>query len=155
MTSHVFLRDVIEQDVPIFFEHQRDPDAGRMAAFPVRELDAHAAHWAKILADDTLTKKTIVSDGRIAGNIVSFDQAGRQMVGYWIGKDHWGKGIATAALSAFLDHVPARPLYAYVAKHNVASIRVLSKCGFTILSEGKGSVAGEEEVEELLMTLVQ
>jgi RimJ/RimL family protein N-acetyltransferase len=155
MTSDVFLRDVIEQDVPIFFEHQRDPDAGRMAAFPAREQDAHAAHWAKILADDTVTKKTIVADGRVAGNIVSFDQSGRQMVGYWIGKDDWGKGIATKGLSAFLDQMPIRPLYAYVAKHNVASIRVLAKCGFVVLSEGKGSVASEEEVDELFMTLVE
>jgi RimJ/RimL family protein N-acetyltransferase len=51
---------------------------------------------------------------------------------HWIDRRFWGKGIATAALSAFLDHVKVRPLYAHVAEHNVASIRVLEKCGFTI-----------------------
>jgi RimJ/RimL family protein N-acetyltransferase len=153
VTGDVLLREVLAEDVPVFFEHQLDPDASRMAAFPSRERDAHTTHWAKILRDDSVTKKTVIADGQVTGNIVSFDQSGRQMVGYWIGKDHWGKGIATKALAAFLDHVPARPLFAYVAKHNVASIRVLEKCGFTVLAEGKGSVAGEEEVEEFLMTL--
>jgi RimJ/RimL family protein N-acetyltransferase len=153
VTSDVLLREVLAEDLPVFFEHQLDPDASRMAAFPSRERDAHTAHWTKILRDDSVTKKTVIADGQVAGNIVSFDQSGRQMVGYWIGKDHWGKGIATQALAAFLDHVPARPLYAYVAKDNVASIRVLEKCGFTVLAEGRGSVAGEEGVEEFLMTL--
>ena len=31
------LRNVAESDLPIFFEHQRDPDATAMAAFPSRE----------------------------------------------------------------------------------------------------------------------
>ena len=33
-------------------------------------------------------------------------------------------------LSMFLGIAVERPLYAYVAKHNIASIRVLEKCGF-------------------------
>jgi hypothetical protein len=94
MTSNVFLRDVAQEDIPIFFEHQRDPDAGRMAAFPARERDAHAAHWAKILGADSVTKKTIVADGRVAGNIVSFDQSGRQMVATGSGRTNGGKASA-------------------------------------------------------------
>jgi hypothetical protein len=34
----VVLRDVVDSDLPIFFEHQRDPEAGRMAAFPSRDM---------------------------------------------------------------------------------------------------------------------
>jgi len=69
-------------------------------------------------------------------------------------KNYWGKGIATKALAAFPGHVKARPLYAHVAKHNIASIRVLEKCGFTICGEDKGfSNARGEEVEEFILTL--
>jgi RimJ/RimL family protein N-acetyltransferase len=90
----------------------------------------------------------------VAGNIVGFEQSGRSKVGYWIGKNYWGKGIATKALSQFLGHVKTRPLYAHVAKHNVASIRVLEKCGFTICGEDKDrSSAGGEEVEEFIFRL--
>ena len=57
---------------------------------------------------------------------------GKREVGYWIDRAFWGRGIATTALTAFLRLEQTRPLYAGVAKHNVASIRVLEKCGFVI-----------------------
>lgn len=154
MTNDVQLRDVTESDLPIFFEQQLDPDANQMAAFPARDRDAFIAHWAKIFGDETITKKTVLFDGRVAGNIVSFEQSGKSLVGYWIGKSYWGKGVATRALSEFLGHVKARPLHAHVAKHNLASIRVLEKCGFTI--SGRDRVlanAGGDEVEEVVLTL--
>ena len=43
----------------------------------------------------------------------------------------WGRGIASEALAEFLHLEQSRPLYAGVAPHNIASIRVLQKCGFT------------------------
>jgi RimJ/RimL family protein N-acetyltransferase len=154
MMSDVLLRDVTQSDLPIFFEQQLDPEATRMAAFPARDGDAFTAHWTKILGDETITKKTILFDGHVAGNIVSFEQGGKPQVGYWIGKEYWGKGIATKALSKFLGYVEARPLYAHVAKHHIASIRVLEKCGFTICGEDKEfSNAGGEEVEEFILKL--
>ena len=149
MTNEVRLRDVVEDDLPIFYEHQREPEAIRMAAFPPRELDAFTAHWIKVLSDRTITKKTILFDGHVAGNVVSFEKDGQRLVGYWVGKEHWGKGIATKALSAFVSLVKARPLYAHVAKHNVASIRVLEKCGFTVW----GSDTGDDGIEEVILRL--
>jgi RimJ/RimL family protein N-acetyltransferase len=154
MTDDVRLRDVTEGDLPILFEHQLDPEANKMAAFPARNREAFTAHWTKILDDATVTKKAILFNGQVAGNIVSYEQSGRSKVGYWIGKNYWGRGIATKALSEFLGHVRARPLYAHVAKHNVGSIRVLEKCGFTICGEDKSpSNAGGEEVDEFVLSL--
>jgi RimJ/RimL family protein N-acetyltransferase len=80
----------------------------------------------------------------VAGNVVSFVQSGEREVGYWIGNEYWGTGVATQALSGFLNHVDTRALYAHVARHNVASIRVLEKCGFEV---------SWEEPEELLLKL--
>jgi RimJ/RimL family protein N-acetyltransferase len=128
MTS--VLRDVVESDLPVFFEHQRDPEATQMADFPARDREGFDAHWERILADVTLTAKTIVSEGQVAGNIGSWEQDGRRLVGYWLGREFWGKGLATKALAEFVDELATRPLYAYVAKTNVGSIRVLEKCGF-------------------------
>jgi len=145
---------VTEADLSVLFEHQMDPEANRMAAFPARNREAFAAHWRQVLDDGAVVKKTILFDGRVAGNIVSFEQLGRTLVGYWIGKEYWGKGIATRALSEFLNHVTARPLYARVAKHNRASIRVLEKCGFRIRGEDKGPFGTDgEEVEEFILEL--
>ncbi len=67
----------------------------------------------------------------MAGHIVSWEQDGRRNVGYWLGQRFWGRGIATVALSAFLEIEQTRPLYAHVARHNVGSLRVLEKCAFT------------------------
>lgn len=132
VTGAVRLRDVTEADLPLFFEHQRDPVATALAAFPARERAPFMAHWALILADATIVKQTILADGQPAGNIVSWEQDGQREVGYWLGQAYWGRGIATQALAAFLEQVTARPLYAYVAKHNIGSRRVLEKCGFAV-----------------------
>ncbi len=154
MTNTVFMRDVLESDLPIFFEQQLDPVANQIAAFPARDREAFMAHWSKILADETNVLKTILFDGQVAGNIVSWLQSGEREVGYWLGREYWGKGIATRALTAFLEHVKSRPLYAHVAKHNLASIRVLEKCGFTITGGDKVvSRTDDEAVEELILTL--
>ena len=125
------LRDVEADDLPLFFEHQRDPIAVAMVAFRSRDRAAFDQHWAKLLADDACLKKTIVADGKVAGNIGSWTSDGKREVGYWIDRALWGRGIGTAALTAFLHLEQTRPLHAGVAKHNTASLRVLQKCGFT------------------------
>jgi RimJ/RimL family protein N-acetyltransferase len=141
----VSLREVREEDLPIFFEHQADHEANRMANFEARDRDAFMAHWAKILRDDDLLVRTVLCDGRVAGNVVSWVHDDERDVGYWIGREHWGRGIATAALEAFLAVLEERPLFAHVAEHNVGSIRVLEKCGFTNL--GRVSVANQDDTE--------
>lgn len=151
---NVTLRDVLPDDLPIFFAHQRDPDAARMAAFPSRERDAFMAHWAKILDNPTNIIKTIVFHEQVAGNIVSWEQDGEREVGYWIGRELWGNGIATHALAEFLTIVKTRPLHAHVAKTNIGSIRVLEKCGFTIDREEMGAPdANGEPAEEHILIL--
>ncbi len=151
----VRLRDVTVDDLPVLFEHQRDPQANEMAAFSPRDHEKFTAHWTKILGDNTVTKRAIVlGDDVVAGYVVSYAMAGRTLVGYWVGRAHWGRGVATRALGAFVGQVTARPLYAFVAKRNAASIRVLEKCGFTRCGEGMGPPdAGGAAVEEFLMVL--
>jgi RimJ/RimL family protein N-acetyltransferase len=154
LTSDIRLRHVTEDDLPIFFEHQWDPDANQMAAFLPRDEAAFMAHWKKILADPTAPVRTILFGGHVAGNVVSWVRDGKQLVGYWIGKAYWGKGVATQALSQFLGVVEARPLFAHVAKRNLASIRVLEKCGFTICVEATESLDPPSDgVEELVFQL--
>jgi RimJ/RimL family protein N-acetyltransferase len=151
MSVRVHLRDVRHNDLPTLFEHQRDPEANLMANFDARDRDAFMTHWAKILLDETNVVRTIEVGGQVAGNIVSWEHDGERDVGYWIGREHWGKGVATAALSAFLDEVETRPLHAHVATHNIGSIRVLEKCGFE--RTDAPTPAGDDGVEELLLKL--
>ena len=150
----VRLREVRESDLPIFFEDQRDPTANRMAAFPPREREAFMVHWMKILRDPSCTAKTILFGDEVAGNIGSWSLHGEPQIGYWIGKNYWGRGIATRALAQFLTLVRARPLFARVAKHNAGSIRVLEKCGFVVVGDDLIPASiGEDEVQEFIMRL--
>jgi RimJ/RimL family protein N-acetyltransferase len=145
------LRDVTEEDLPIFFEHQCDPEAHRMAAFTPRDRDAFMLHWrTKVIGEPTARKRTIVVDDRVAGNIGSWDADGRRFVGYWIGREYWGRGIGTAALSEFSCEETTRPLVAYVAVQNLGSIRVLQKCGFRQVG---GIQHGSDGVGEYLFQL--
>jgi RimJ/RimL family protein N-acetyltransferase len=154
LTSDIRLRHVTADDLPIFFEQQWDPDANRMAAFPARDKAAFMAHWTKLLADPTLPVRTILFGGHVAGNVVSWERDGKRLVGYWIGRAYWGKGIATQALAQFLGVVEARPLFAHVGKRNLASIRVLEKCGFKICVEATESLDPPSDgVEELVFEL--
>jgi len=152
------LRDVVEDDLPLFFDYQLDPGANHMAAFTARDptdREAFTAHWNKILAEPTNIIRTIVCDGRVVGSVSSYEQSGKPEVTYWIGRAYWGKGIATRALTAFLAHTnTTRPIYARVAKDNVGSRRVLEKCGFRVIGEMKGfAKARGEEIEELHLEL--
>ena len=154
----LLLRDVVEDDLPSFFDFQLDPDANYMAAFTARDptdREAFTTHWKKILVLPTSINRTIVCDGQVVGSVASYEESGKPEVTYWIGRAHWGKGIATRALTAFLAQVnTTRPIYARVAKDNLGSRRVLEKCGFQVIGEMKGFAnARGEEIEELLLEL--
>lgn len=157
MADDIVLRDVTDDDLPIFFEQQLDPDANYMAAFTSKDptdRDAFMAHWARIRADETIINRTVVYDGQVAGSVASFEDDGRLEVTYWLGREFWGKGIATKALATLLEYQTTRPIYARAAKDNTASLRVLQKCGFVITGEDKGYAnARGEVIGEYLLTL--
>ena len=149
MQTAIHLRDVVESDLPIFFTQQCDPEANTMAGFPARERDAFMAHWARVLRNTSNINQTVLVGEEVAGNIACFEMDGQRYVGYWLGRSFWGRGIATAALAAFVEEVRTRPLFAVVVHHNVASRRVLEKCGFRQVN------VDEEEVVMVLETTTE
>jgi RimJ/RimL family protein N-acetyltransferase len=160
------LRPVEPEDLDEFFMHQQDAEARQMAAFtsddPTDRL-AFDAHWARLLNDQAIVVRTIVAiAGRtnhpersaIAGHIIRFPQEGQLEVTYWIDRDWWNLGIATAALRRLLVELPERPVTARVAADNTASIRVLEKLGFRVAERTSGyAAAREREIDELLLQL--
>jgi RimJ/RimL family protein N-acetyltransferase len=144
------LRDVVDTDLPTFYAQQLDAESTRMAAFPAREeWTDFLTHWRKILDDPTCCQQTIVWNEQVVGYIGSWPQDDRRLIAYWIGREYWGRGVATAALAEFLGHERARPLHAFVVAHNVGSIRVLEKCGFVRM----GADTAPESVDEYLYRL--
>ena len=114
------------------YEFNLDPEANRMAMTTPRSANAFQIHWEKALADLEVTAKAILVRNVLAGCISCFKSDGLDSVGYWIGREFWGQGIASRALELLLEQVSIRPLHARVATGNRASLRVLQKCGFVV-----------------------
>ena len=70
-----------------------------------------------------------------------------------IGREFWGLGIATAAVSLLVKTESRRPLAARVAKHNLGSIRVLEKVGFSRTGEDALTLSNGTRQEEFLYVL--
>lgn len=105
-----------------------------MAAVRPRDRETFDAHWARVLANPLCVARVIVDDeDRVLGGISCFVDDDTRYVGYWIGKEHWGRGVASAAVALLLDEVKERPIHARVARDNVASIKVLERNGFVVI----------------------
>ncbi|MGL6013884.1 MAG: GNAT family N-acetyltransferase [Shewanella oncorhynchi] len=132
----VSLRPIIESDLEAIFVHQSDPIANQLAQFPPRDREAFFKHWHQnILGQVNVLPRAIVVDGKFVGNIGHWQSDGQALIGYWIDREYWGKGIATQTLAQFLPLVSLRPLFSHVAKHNLASQRVLLRHGFVLTDQ--------------------
>jgi RimJ/RimL family protein N-acetyltransferase len=157
VTDDLTLRAVADADLPIFFAQQLDPEANHMAAFSAKDPADEAAFakkWAKIRASRAVVLRTVVQRGEVVGHVASFGPRDEREITYWLGREYWGRGLATRALAKFLRRLRKRPLYARAAADNRASIRVLEKCGFrlagreTSFADGRGA-----EIEEVILKL--
>ncbi len=73
MSTDLFLRDVTDDDLPVFFEQQLDEEANHIAAFTAKDpanREAFMAHWRRILMDETVILQTILVDGQVAGSVM-------------------------------------------------------------------------------------
>ncbi len=102
MSNELLLRNIVNDDLAIFFVYQLDQEANYMAAFTAKDPTNHEAfmaHWHKILTNETMIIQTILFNGHVAGSVSSYEEEGKPEVTYWLGKEYWGKGIATWALT--------------------------------------------------------
>ena len=153
----ITIREVESSDLETFYEHQLDPEAIRMAAFVCKDPKdkvAFDAHWNKILNSSQNTTRTIVAEGQVAGHIACYPDGENMEVTYWLGREFWGRGLATQALNRMLHLVVDRPIFARAATDNIGSIRVLQKCGFKIIGKNKDFANGRgEDTEEYILRL--
>lgn len=71
-------------------------------------------------------------------------------IGYWLGQDFWGRGIATAAVRAMTDWAFSSfelvRIHAGVFAWNPASMRVLEKAGYSLEGRLRRSVFKDGEL---------
>lgn len=147
----IHLRDVREDDLDTLYEQQSDPIGRAMAVFGGRDREPFMANWRKIMSDDEAVARAVIVDDVVAGNMMSWSRDGKRYVGYWLGREFWGQGIATTALQALCTEIAERPLFALVVDTNAGSKRVLHKAGFVATSDAP--YAGPDGIPEWLYRL--
>ena len=141
----ITLRALNDDDLDDLFRWESDPGAASMAAFTradPADRAAFDAHYQEVRSDPDNTLEAIEEDGALAGMIGSFTLEGDRELTYWIDPARWGRGIATAAVQAFLQRETQRPLFGRTAAHNVGSGKVLMRNGFRKIGEDTGWAAG-------------
>jgi len=128
--------------------------------FPHPYTHADARNWLDtVVGISPETNFAIAVEGEAVGGIgftVQHDVAHRSAeIGYWLGEDFWGRGIATEALIAVTDYAFANydlcRLYAHVFDWNPASVRVLEKAGYEFEGRLKKSVTKNGQTIDQLM----
>ena len=137
------MREVRESDLETFYLQQADPESAAMAEFESRDRETSLARWHQIMANSSGFERTIVVAGpggkeTVAGHVVCWEHDGLREVGYWVGREFWGRGVATEAVRQLVAIVSHRPLFAWAAAHNAGSQRVLEKNGFTYQRDDEG-----------------
>src|SRR5215510_13312315 len=142
LTSGV-VRDWKWQDRDSLVRHANNHDVwmNLRDRFPYPYTKEDAKRWLDCVVGLTpVTNFAIAVNGEAVGGIgysIQGDVCYRSAeIGYWLGEEYWGRGIATEALVAvteyaFASHDLCR-LYAHVFEWNLASARVLEKAGYAL-----------------------
>jgi RimJ/RimL family protein N-acetyltransferase len=155
--AEVALRPIADSDLDALFDHMRDPESVRMAAFTARDpndREAFDSYMSKVRASPDGISRAVTRGGQLVGSIGSYVMEGDTEVTYWIDRSVWGQGVASQALALFLDMVVVRPLYARAASDNLGSLKVLQKAGFTIIGTAVSYAnARSTAIEEKILRL--
>ena len=156
-TNQLKLRQTEKADLSFFFQFQLDKEANYLAAFTPEDQtnkEAYVKKFTGFLHDPTINMQTILVDEIIAGSIAKFVLEREAEITYWLDRNFWGRGVATAALKNFLLLEETRPIFGRVAFDNLGSQKVLEKGGFVKIGTDKGFAnARQAEIVEFIYKL--
>lgn len=129
--------------------------------FPHPYTLSDARNWLESVVDrrpETNFAIANVNDEAVGGiGFILQQDVGRRSaeVGYWLGEEYWGRGLATQAVKVITEyafvHYDICRLYAHVFEWNVASTRVLEKAGYLLEGRLKKSVIKDGKTIDQLM----
>jgi RimJ/RimL family protein N-acetyltransferase len=156
-TQPIQLSRAVTSDLDTLFQFQTNEEAIHMAAFTSKDPHDRKAYidkWTRLLSDPSIHLQTIRCGDRIVGSVGKWEMEGAAQITYWLDRKFWGQGIASSALRQFLDLETRRPLFGRVISDNIASQRVMEKCGFERYeTERAFANARQQEVEEFVYRL--
>ncbi len=139
----ITLRDYKESDIDTLVALANNKNVSRylVYTFPYPYTRKDAEFWiSKGSRENGSITKVIVFNLQFVGSVGITPQTGWRNhcaeIGYWIGEEFWGKGIATEALKIMTDEAfnihKYKKLFAPVLGPNIASVKVLKKCGYEL-----------------------
>lgn len=137
----VYLREYADSDLDRLVHLANDENVSQhlVYTFPYPYTRADAEWWIGTGSKQNGRIARVVEyHGVFVGTVGITPQSGWREhlgeIGYWLGQDYWGRGIATAAVQQMTDYGFSnrhfRKLYATVLAPNIASMSVLEKCGY-------------------------
>lgn len=137
----IVLREYADSDLETLVRIANNEKVARylVYTFPHPYTQSDAEWWISTGSrQDGAITRVIEYQGVFVGSVGITRQNGWRdhlgEIGYWVAEEHWGKGIATAALSQMTDYGftkrKFRKLYAPVLAPNTASMKVLENCGY-------------------------
>ncbi|WP_298163068.1 GNAT family protein [Brevundimonas sp.] len=142
-TGRLILRPARSDDLDAIHAVLSHPEAMRWWSTPPHEDIEQSRTWLEAMIANTAAGAAdfvVEYEGRVIGKAGCWKAPD---VGYILHPDVWGRGLATEALSAVIDHVFAtedlKALNADVDPYNAASIRLLERLGFVRTGEAKAT----------------
>ncbi len=142
-TERLTLRPWQESDAKALFKYASDPEVGPRAGWPphksveesleiIRTLFNNDSTWAIVLKETGEAIGAMGYGPSCECNLPARDS--EPLIGYWVGRPYWNRGICTEALRLMMDFIRANTdIASLISGHfidNPASGRVMEKCGF-------------------------
>ena len=131
-TDRILLRPWLETDAEALFKYASDPEVGPRAGWPPHKSVAESLEIIRTVFNDATNTWAIVL--KETGEAIGAMGYGEPLIGYWVGRPYWNRGICTEALRLMLDHIRrTTDIKSLISGHfidNPASGRVMEKCGF-------------------------
>jgi len=155
-TERLRLRRLELADAPAIARLISDWEVAKQTiSIPLPYTEANAVHWIKrslrgwrkgmnfCLAIESKVDGELVGSLGLRRKGIFSRKVG--VLGYWIGRDYWGAGLAGEAVEALLgvgvSGLDLKRVEARVFSDNLASKRVLEKSGFKLVSTGMVNLA--------------
>lgn len=154
-----------DEDSLVLHANNRNVSRNLRDAFPYPYTLADAKNWIETAGSaDPLTSFAIEVDASAVGGIgiVLKDDIYRKSaeIGYWLGEEFWGRGIATEAVEVMTDYAFSTwdlcRISAGIFEWNPGSGRVLEKAGYQFEGRLRAAVTKDgETIDELIFAIVR
>jgi RimJ/RimL family protein N-acetyltransferase len=162
ISENIILRNWQEKDIKSLAKNANNKKIhdNLRDSFPYPYTEMAAKQWIEIVKNENpINNFAIEYKGNAVGGIglIKQDDIFRKNaeIGYWLGEKYWNKGITTKSLKSMIEYAfntfDIIRLFAHVFESNVASIRVMTKCGFREEARLKDTVIKNNTIQDCLI----